>query len=123
MVSVTTSPTRVDSDVLEAAKAAGQVTSRSASQQISYWARLGKQVEESHGLNMQAIGRVLAGQQPYDSLGEFDQAAVRAAWEGKIEDALDQLNYEDEFLEAGESWAEADADGNLVIRNASAPTE
>lgn len=118
MVSVTTSPTRVDTDVLEAAKAAGAVMSRSASQQISYWARLGKQIEESNGLNHKAIARVLAGQEKYDNLGDFDQAAVRAAWEEEIEGAAKALNYEERFLADGESWAEADEQGNLVIRNA-----
>lgn len=117
MVSVTTSSTRVDTDVLEAAKAAGAVMSRSASQQLSHWARLGKQLEESNGLNPKAIARVLAGTARYDDLGEFDQAAVRAAWDEQIEDTIAHLNYEKQFSDRGESWAEADAEGNLVVRS------
>jgi hypothetical protein len=117
MVSITTSSARVDTDVLEAAKAAGAVVNRSASQQLSYWARLGKQLEESNALSPKAITRVLAGKAPYDDLGEFDQAAVRAAWEESIDDAIGDLDYEDRLLAAGESWAEADDQGNLVIRN------
>jgi hypothetical protein len=123
MVSLTTSPTRVDTDVLEAAKTAGAVASRSASQQVSHWARLGKQIEEANGLNPKAIARVLAGQAHYDSLGEFDQAAVRAAWEEGIEAGISGLDYEGTFLAAGESWAEADEQGDLVIRNAQDSTE
>jgi hypothetical protein len=118
VVSLTTSPVRVDSDVLEAAKAAGAVLSRSASQQVSYWARLGKQVEAANGINHNTIARVLAGQEHYDNLGELDQAAVRVAWDESIEEAIGGLNYEDQLLDDGESWAEADEQGDLVIRNA-----
>lgn len=117
MVSVTTSPTRIDTDVLEAAKAAGAIASRSASQQVSHWARLGKQIEEANAINPKAIARVLAGKEHYDTLAEFDQAAVRAAWDEGIEGVIGSLDYEEQFRAAGESWAEADDQGNLVIRD------
>lgn len=118
MVSLTTSSARVDTDVLEAAKAAAAAASRTASQQLSYWARLGKQVEEAHGLNPRAIARVLAGKASYDDLGEYDQAAVRAAWDEQVGDRISGLDLEKQFLEDGESWAEADEQGNLVVRAA-----
>ena len=35
----TTSPTRIDDDLFASAKAVGEVMSRSASQQVSHWAR------------------------------------------------------------------------------------
>ena len=40
-------PTRVDDDLFAAAKAAGALQSRSAAQQITHWARLGRQLEGS----------------------------------------------------------------------------
>lgn len=121
MVSISTAPTRIDSDVLAAAKAAGAAANRSAAQQVSYWARLGKQLEQASTLNAKAIARVLAGRQDYDTLGEFDQAAVRAAWDEQIDDAIDTLNYEPTLEAAGDAWVEADADGNVVVRASDAP--
>jgi hypothetical protein len=120
MVSISTAPTRIDSDVLAAAKTAGAAASRSAAQQVSYWARLGKQLEQANTLNAKAIARVLAGAEHYDTLGEFDQAAVRAVWDEQIDDAIAGLNYESALEAAGDEWAEADADGNVVLRGASA---
>jgi len=66
-----------------------------------------------------AIARVLAGKEHYDTLAEFDQAAVRAAWDEGIEGVIGSLDYEEQFRAAGESWAEADDQGNLVIRDVS----
>lgn len=117
MVSARTSSTRVDTDVLEAAKAAGALMGRSASQQLSHWARLGKQIEESNGLNPEAIARALAGSARYDDLGEFDQAGVRATWDEQIQDTIAHLDYQEQFTDRGESWAEADEEGNLVVRS------
>ncbi len=54
----------------------------------------------------------------HDNLGEFEQAAVRPVWEEEITEGIADLNYEERFLAAGESWAEADEHGNVVIRDA-----
>lgn len=36
-------PTRVDGDLFDAAKSVGAIASRSAAQQISHWARIGRE--------------------------------------------------------------------------------
>ncbi len=62
------------------------------------------------------VARVLAGNGSYDALAEREQALVRAAWEERIEAAIESLDFEQDLLGAGEQWAEADEEGNLVIR-------
>jgi len=114
---VSTMPTRIDGDLFEAAKASGALMSRSAAQQLSHWARLGRELEASRDLNTKDIQRVLAGKAPYDALADPEQAAVRTAWDERIEAARESLNLETEFRAAGESWSEADADGNVVVRD------
>ena len=103
-------PTRIDHDVYEAAKVGGG----SAAERINRWARIGRELEATGSGS--AVARVLAGNGSYDALAEREQAMVRAAWEERIEAAIESLDFEQELLAAGERWAEADEGGNLVIR-------
>jgi len=96
--------------VYEAAKVGGG----SAAERINRWARIGRELEAtSRG---SAVARVLAGNGSYDALAEREQAIVRAAWEARIEATLASLNFEQELRAGGAAWAEADDEGNLVIR-------
>ncbi|MDO9454523.1 hypothetical protein [Nocardioides sp.] len=114
---MSTMPTRIDGDLFEAAKASGALMSRSAAQQLSHWARLGRELESSRQVSHKDIARVLAGRQPYDSLGDPEQAVVRAEWDERIDAARAALDLESELAAAGESWSEVDAAGNLVVRH------
>ena len=116
-------PTRVDQGLFEAAKAAGALYSRSAAQQIAHWARLGREMEASPSVTQDVIARVLAGQARYDDLADPAQAAVRVAWDNRMETTLSELDFTDELRAAGKPWAEADEEGNLVIRNSAPPSD
>jgi len=102
-------------DVYESAVAAARVTSRTVPQQIAHWARIGREMEMSPSVNHRAIARVLAGAESYDALGEQEQAIVRQEWADRTAALRDELNYEAEFLAAGESYSEADEHGNLIV--------
>lgn len=115
---MTTMPTRIDGDLFEAAKSTGAVMSRSAAQQLTHWARLGRELEASRSLSQRDIEGVLAGEQSYDDLGEREQAVVRTEWDERIEMARTSLDLAAEFGVADEGWSEADADGNMVVHRA-----
>lgn len=100
---------------------AGELHSRSAAQQIAHWARLGRELESSSGVTQDSIARVLAGQTSYDELADHAQAAVRVAWDDRIAATLADLDFTGELHAAGKPWAEADADGALVMRGAGVP--
>lgn len=53
----------------------------------------------------------------YDELSEPMQAAVRARWASRVAATLDRLDFTDALRDAGEPWAEADEQGNLVMQN------
>lgn len=112
------SPTRIDDDLFAAAKAAGAVMSRSAAQQVNYWARIGRQLEASVSVSRRDISRVLAGQQSYDRLDAYEQAVVRAEWDERMTAARERLDFSAELAAAGESWVEADEQGRTVHRHA-----
>lgn len=113
-----TMPTRIDGELFRAAKAAGEVQSRSAAQQLDHWARIGRELEASPMITHDAIRKVLTGEAPYDSLPDEAQAVVRVAWDEQISARIAGLNFEERLQEAGHPWAESDADGNTVIRSA-----
>lgn len=111
-----TMPTRIDRTLFEAAKAAGEVHSRSAAQQLDHWARIGRELEASPAVTHDAITQVLAGRAAYDELADRAQALVRASWDEQIAARIAALDFEDRLHAAGRPWAEADADGRVVVR-------
>jgi hypothetical protein len=111
-----TSPARIDDDLYASAKLAGAVQSRSASQQVVHWARIGREIETSASVSAREIGEVLAGARSYDSLDAKEQAVVRAAWAARLDDLRGGLDLAGSFREAGRTWVELDAAGNVVER-------
>lgn len=114
-------PTRVDGDLFEAARSSGALNSRSAAQQLSHWARIGREFEASGKVSQRDIERVLAGNMPYDDVEEREQAIIRATWDERIAERIAHLDLAKEFSAAGETWSEIDADGNIVTRGVTAP--
>lgn len=110
----TTSPARIDDDLYASAKLAGEVQSRSASQQVVHWARIGREIEASASIAYRDIAEVLAGSRPYDALGAEEQAVVRAEWSARMDAVRASLNLAEQFAAAGRTWVELDDDGNVV---------
>ena len=116
MAKTPSKPTRFDAALFESAQAAGARTQRSAAQQLAHWARLGRELEASGGLSQRDIDRVLAGQLPYDELGDRDQAVVRAAWRDGVDSDLAELNLRARFEAQGRTrWSDADRDGVVTV--------
>lgn len=63
-----------------------------------------------------AAAPVLQGDGSYDALAEPEQAIVRAAWDERCEVVIAALNFEQELVDQGASWAESDDAGDLLIR-------
>ncbi len=112
----TTPPTRVDEDVYVAARTVAAGSNRSTAQQISYWARIGRELERSKSVSVRDIESVLEGRASYDELDPREQALVRAAWSTRMADVRAQLDLAADFTEEGRSWVEADEDGNVIHR-------
>lgn len=110
----TTSPARIDDDLYASAKLAGSVQSRSASQQVAHWARIGREIEASSSISHREIAAVLAGIRHYDSLDAKEQAIVRAEWSAHMDEVRGALNLAERFAESGRTWVELDDKGRVV---------
>lgn len=117
----TTSPTRVDDDLYASAKLVGEVMSRSAAQQLTHWARIGRQLESSGSVSPRAISSVLAGSASYDTLNPREQAVVRAEWEERMTALREGLNFEAELSAIGEPYSELGSHGHVVRVDPTAP--
>src|SRR5690606_36478097 len=91
--------------------------SRSASQQVVHWARIGRENEASSSISHREIAAVLAGSRSYDDLDPKEQAVVRAEWSARMEAARDELDLAEDFTRAGRSWVELDEEGAVVERD------
>lgn len=110
----TTSPARIDDDLYSSAKLVGETQSRSASQQVAHWARIGREIEASGTISSRDIASVLAGSRSYDELTAREQAVVRAEWSERAERYRSELDFAEEL--AGVGYVEADEGGQVVRR-------
>jgi len=113
-----TSPARIDDDLYASAKLVGGVQSRSASQQVAHWARIGREIEASGAISHKDVAEVLAGGRSYDSLSPKERAVVRAEWSGRMDALREALDLAQQFAAAGRTWVEVDEDGAVVERKA-----
>lgn len=111
-----TSPARIDDELYASAKLAGEVQSRSASQQVVHWARIGREIEASQSISQREIADVLSGGRSYDDLTPKEQALVRAEWSVLLDERRAALDLAEEFAAEGRSWVELDASGAVVQR-------
>lgn len=112
----TTSPTRIDDDVFESARHFGSTMSRSASQQITHWARIGRELEAGASVSPRDIAKVLTGESSYDQLSAKEQAVIRAEWSELIEARIDRLDLARTFASHGRSYVELDDAGEVIER-------
>ena len=113
----TTSPARIDDELYASAKLAGEAQSRSASQQVAHWARIGREIEASASISIPAVAEVLAGSRSYDRLDAEEQAVVRAAWAERMKLYREGLDLHPRFeAEGRRTVVELDDDGSVVER-------
>ncbi len=115
-------PTRLDGELYEDARAVAPVMSRSTSQQIAHWARIGRELEASGSVSPAAVTEVLAGRRSYDGLGAYDQAAVRAEWAELMKARRESLDLASRFEAEGRPYATLDDGGEVVVHH-DGPTE
>lgn len=116
-------PIRIDDGVYASAKAAAPAMDRSAAQQVSHWARIGREIERSREILHREIADVLNGEAQYDDLDDpRAQAIVRASWAGQMKQWRESLDLEAEFVAKGLPYAELDESGEVVVREPAGPT-
>lgn len=113
-------PVRLEEEITAAARGEASRMSRSVAQQVSHWARIGRELERSREVSADEIRRVLDGAGEYDNLSTKEQAVVRAIWSGRIDSLRSGLRLDKAFRDAGHRYAELDENGEVVVREPAA---
>lgn len=110
-------PVRLDAEITEAARVAASRMSRSVAQQVSHWARIGRELERARDVSAEDIRRVLEGEADYDAIPAKEQAMVRAVWSGRIDQLRTELRLDRDYVSRGYRYAELDEHGEVVVRD------
>lgn len=112
------SPIRLDPELTAAARSTAESMSRSLSQQIAHWARLGRELERSPGVTASAIQAVLDGRSDYDALNSHEQAIVRVNWAERVDETCKNLRLDQVLAAKGREVVELDPKGKVIVRKA-----
>ncbi len=110
-------PIRIDAELYAAATGAATVMSRSTTQQVAHWARIGRELEASSEVSIEKVAEVLRGARDYDALGTEEQAVVRAYWAERMAALVGALRLDRKFAAEGRPYVELDNDGAVVRRD------
>ncbi len=109
-------PTRFAADLLDAAAASGRLDSRSAKQQLDYWARLGRAISMNETATRRRVDAVLAGELPLEGLTEHERLVVNVDLDVKIQQRAASLSFADQLAAEGMTTVSLAEDGSLVER-------
>lgn len=112
------SPIRLDPELTAAARSTAESMSRSLSQQIAYWARLGRELERSPEVAASAIRAVLDGRSDYDALNSNEQAIVRVNWAERVDEVRKNLRLDQVLASKGREVVELDPKSKVIVRKA-----
>lgn len=109
-------PVRLDAEITDAARLVAERMSRSVAQQVSHWARIGRELERARDVSADDIRRVLEGELGYDAVSAKEQAVVRAVWSGRIDRLRSGLRLDRDYAARGYRYAELDERGEVAVR-------
>ncbi len=109
-------PTRFAADLLDAAAASGRLDSRSAKQQLDYWARLGRAISMNETATRRRVDAVLAGELPLEGLTEHERLVANVDLDVKIQQRAASLSFADQLAAEGMTTVSLAEDGSLVER-------
>jgi len=112
---VSSAPLRLDAELTSSARQLAPKMSRSVSEQIAHWARIGRELERSEDVSVEAVRRVLSHADGYDDLSRKEQAIVRARWAERMTQLRDDLRLDLVFRAAGTRYAELNELGSVHV--------
>ncbi|MGO4256887.1 TA system antitoxin ParD family protein [Marmoricola sp. RAF53] len=106
--------TRFDAALFADAAAEGRRQSRSATQQLDHWARVGKAVTAATSASRNRVEEALAGRVPLADLDANEAVTFNAEVSASVEELLAATHYGEELAAEGITTVALDESGNLV---------
>lgn len=108
------SAVKISPELAEAARQESAISARSMTQQIEYWARIGRALERSPSVSMSRVRAALKASLDYDALNADERAVVLGRVEGHVFDPQGDSSLHREFREAARSYSAVDEHGSIV---------
>lgn len=105
---------RFDADLFEDAAAEGRHQSRSATQQLDHWVRIGRAVSSTSSAARRNVEEALAGRLPLAHLTTAEGVVLNAEVSANIELLLDSTHYGERLAAEGITTVALDEHGQLV---------
>jgi hypothetical protein len=105
---------KISSELVASARQVSAVWSRSMTQQIEYWARLGRALERSPSVSMSRVQTALQGQLEFDELNADERALVLGRLEAMVFDPQGDVTLQRQLRETGHAYTAMDEKGALV---------
>lgn len=109
-----TSSTRVATEVALWAAAVAEAEDRSVAEQITYWARIGMQVERSGSVAARRLRAVVSGDAQFATLSEPERATAHALIDAQIAGRVSRGRFGARSRSAGQTTVSVDDDGRLI---------
>jgi uncharacterized caspase-like protein len=109
---------KISEDLVEAARREAKLSSRSTTQQIEYWARVGRIIERAGVVDSRRLRTALAAELPFDELTHEERAVVLAQLEADVVKPAGDLALRDRLVAEGSRASELDPSGKIVTRAA-----
>lgn len=106
--------TRVAADLVESAAIEGERNSRSAKQQLDYWARVGRAVTSQQTAPRRRVEAALRGDLPLGVLTAEEGVVFNAEVSTRIAESLAETHYGRRLALEGVTTVAVDDDGRLV---------
>lgn len=108
-------PVRLDAELTTSARQVASAMSRSISEQLSHWARLGRELERSPDVSLARIRQALLGAAQYDALSAEEQAVVRTQWAERMNLLRSQMRLDRDYKSKQYRYAELDDKGKVIV--------
>ena len=113
---------KIDAALVDDARGAAALHSRSLAGQIAHWARIGRAVERSGSFDHARLSRVLAGEVETTALTPEEKAVWSERFLAQMEEAGPAEEAEFAALRASGAAVGLDAEGQVVVADAEGET-
>ena len=108
------SAVKLSTELVESARRESRLWSRSMTQQIEHWARIGRSIERSDAISVERIRAALSAELELDALDAEERAAATGQLEGLVFRPGGDADLARRLRDEGVPLSGVDADGRLV---------
>lgn len=109
-----TTAVKINEDIAAAARAESRLMNRSMTEQVEYWARIGRALERMPGVSLDRVRAVLQSGSDYDDLNADERALALGALESLVFNPKGDRELQREKSRSGLPYTVVDEEGRVI---------